>query len=99
MNADGVCNTPDEDKNGDGECNALDCHGDLGVGAVYVYDSSDPPQYLGILLSLEPEQPGGDIHIAEIFIPSLNIATIITENNTAGANQTYLQTNDSAYSR
>jgi hypothetical protein len=53
-----------------------------GGGAVHVYDSSDPPQYLGILLSLAPEQPGGDYHIAEIFIPSLNIATIITENQT-----------------
>lgn len=41
---------------------------------VQVYDSSDPRQYLGILLSMK-DAP----HLAEIFIPSLNVATVIVK--------------------
>ena len=50
LNADGICNS-EEDINDDRVCDALDCKGEPGtVGAIKVYDSSEPQQYLGILL-------------------------------------------------
>jgi hypothetical protein len=64
LNADGDCDLPDEDINGDEECDVSDCQGPPGAG-VQVYDSSDPPQYLGRLL-------GTTEATVEIFIERIN---------------------------
>ena len=47
---------------------------------ILVYDDND--QFLGILLSADPVDGGGHYHVAEMFIPSLNVATIISEDET-----------------
>ena len=50
-------------------------------GNILVYDAND--QFLGILLSADPhDHVGGYVNVAEIFIPSLNVATIILEDLT-----------------
>ena len=46
-------------------------------GNILVYDAND--QFLGILLSADTQAPGGIYNVAEIFIPSLRVATIISE--------------------
>jgi hypothetical protein len=74
LNGNQACDQDTEDKNIDDICNALDCK-----GPVRVYDADG--QYLGILLSLPTERGRW---VAEIFIPSLNVAAIISENSGSG---------------
>ena len=61
LDANGTCDLTTEDKNDDGECNVLDCQGAPGIGAIQVYDSGSPPQYLGLLANMgisgDPDEP------------------------------------------
>ncbi len=72
LNANRTCD-PEEDKNIDGICDALDC-----IGAVHVYDADD--QYLGVFAGTRNsywKSPNDDNSPIEIFIPSLNIPCYI----------------------
>jgi hypothetical protein len=86
LNGNGICDYTTEDTSLDGKCDVLDCKGQSGsTGAIKVYDSTEPPQYLGVLLGhsgwypvLQPS--GGTAYgkpYAEVFIPSLRGTILI----------------------
>ncbi len=79
LNGNGLCDVSTEDVNTDGICDALDCKWEQGStgGGIKVYDSSEPRQYLGILLGhsgwnsvLQADGTPWAAY-AEIFIPIL----------------------------
>jgi hypothetical protein len=85
LDANGLCNVSTEDINNDGICDALDCKGE--PGAIKVYDSSVPRQYLGILLGHSGWNPvmyppGGIAYgnpYAEVYIPALRNTILINK--------------------
>ena len=82
LNQNYECDLPDEDLNGDGKCNSRDCQGESGNGiAPNVYDSSEPPQYIGMLLGHLGWKHFSDYgtHYAEIFLPNLKSSILINK--------------------
>jgi hypothetical protein len=89
LNGNRDCDLLTEDKNNDSICDASDCQGKPGIGAILVYDSGSPQQYLGFLLEYKnaPFHQGitpVNIKVAEIFIPSFNKVAYINLNSNPG---------------